>query len=76
MKLFNAETPEAGAELRWPYRRHFEGPCYHRPGYPLWGRVLSRLGDIYGSTVNLAARLTALADPGTVLVDQLTASVL
>ena len=42
----------------------------------VWGRILSRLGDIYGPTVNLAARLTALADPGTVLVDSMTAAAL
>ena len=42
----------------------------------VWGRILSRLGDIYGPTVNLAARLTTLADPGTVLVDSMTASAL
>jgi adenylate cyclase len=34
------------------------------------GPVLSRFGDVYGSVVNLAARLTALARPGTVLVDK------
>jgi adenylate cyclase len=34
------------------------------------GQVLSRFGDVYGSVVNLAARLTALARPGTVLVDK------
>ncbi|MDE9367008.1 adenylate/guanylate cyclase domain-containing protein [Luteipulveratus sp. YIM 133132] len=33
------------------------------------GRVLARLGDIYGNTVNRAARLTAVARPGTVLAD-------
>ena len=42
----------------------------------VWGRVLSRMGDIYGPTVNLAARLTALADPGTILVDSVTAAAL
>jgi adenylate cyclase len=42
----------------------------------VWGRILSRLGDIYGPTVNLAARLTALADPGTVLTDASTAAAL
>ena len=42
----------------------------------VWGRILSRLGDIYGPTVNLAARLTTLADPGTVLVDSMTAAAL
>ncbi|AKU16182.1 adenylate/guanylate cyclase domain-containing protein [Luteipulveratus mongoliensis] len=33
------------------------------------GRVLARLGDIYGNTVNRAARLTSVARPGTVLAD-------
>ena len=33
------------------------------------GRVLARLGDIYGNTVNRAARLTSQARPGTVLAD-------
>lgn len=33
------------------------------------GRVLSRLGDVFGTTVNRAARLTSVARPGTVLVD-------
>lgn len=33
------------------------------------GQVLSRFGDVYGSVVNLAARLTSVARPGTVLVD-------
>lgn len=33
------------------------------------GRVLARLGDVYGTTVNRAARLTAVARPGTVLAD-------
>ncbi|MFF7014273.1 MULTISPECIES: adenylate/guanylate cyclase domain-containing protein [Streptomyces] len=33
------------------------------------GAVLNRFGDVYGSTVNTAARLTALARPGTTLVD-------
>lgn len=33
------------------------------------GRVLSRFGDVYGSVVNLASRLTSIARPGTVLVN-------
>jgi class 3 adenylate cyclase len=33
------------------------------------GRVLARLGDVYGNTVNRAARLTGAAAPGTVLAD-------
>ena len=33
------------------------------------GRVVSRLGDVFGTTVNRASRLTAIARPRTVLVD-------
>lgn len=33
------------------------------------GRVLARLGDIFGNTVNRASRLTSQARPGTVLAD-------
>jgi adenylate cyclase len=35
-----------------------------------YGPVVSRLGDVYGSTVNIASRLTSLAKPGWVLVDR------
>jgi adenylate cyclase len=35
-----------------------------------WGTVLHRLGDVFGPTVNIAARLTSGARPGKVLVDK------
>lgn len=38
------------------------------------GAVVSRFGDVFGATVNLASRLTATAGPGTVLVDAATAA--
>jgi adenylate cyclase len=38
------------------------------------GPMLRRMGDVFGSTVNLASRLTALARPGTTLVDAATAA--
>lgn len=37
------------------------------------GPVLRRMGDVFGATVNLASRLTALARPATTLVDAATA---
>ncbi|GIH96268.1 adenylate/guanylate cyclase domain-containing protein [Planobispora siamensis] len=33
------------------------------------GQVIGRMGDVFGTTVNLASRLTALAPTGAVLVD-------
>ncbi|MGN6161971.1 MAG: adenylate/guanylate cyclase domain-containing protein [Marmoricola sp.] len=35
-----------------------------------YGSVVRRLGDVFGPTVNIAARLTSVARPGTVIVDQ------
>jgi len=40
------------------------------------GSVLTRLGDVYSSTVNLASRLTGLAKPDSVLVDGVCAEAL
>lgn len=40
------------------------------------GTVVARLGDVFGTTVNRASRLTSVADPGAVLVDDATASAL
>ena len=42
----------------------------------IWGEVLANRGDVYGSSVNLAARLVSLAEPGTVLTDNETANTL
>jgi adenylate cyclase len=54
------DLPEAwAAEDRPPLRT---GAAY--------GRVLTRLGDVYSPVVNLASRLTSIARPGTVLVDR------
>ena len=40
------------------------------------GPLLRRMGDVFGSTVNLASRLTALAHPDTTVVDAATAAAL
>ncbi|HYN55865.1 MAG TPA: adenylate/guanylate cyclase domain-containing protein [Motilibacterales bacterium] len=36
------------------------------------GHLISRMGDFYGGTVNLASRLTAMARPGSTLIDSTT----
>lgn len=41
-----------------------------------YGDVVLRLGDVYGSTVNIASRLTSIARPGTVVVDERLQAVL
>jgi len=40
------------------------------------GPVVSRMGDVYGSTVNIASRLTSLCRPGWILVDRVMAEAL
>lgn len=35
-----------------------------------YGPVVNRLGDVYGSTVNVASRLTSVARPGSVVIDR------
>ncbi|MDN6605510.1 adenylate/guanylate cyclase domain-containing protein [Brevibacterium sp.] len=76
--FFAAETPMGGAEIAMTLMERVtaaEDLPQARVGF-VWGRVLSRLGDIFGSSVNLAARLTAVADPGTIFTDEDTARVL
>ncbi|WP_159792143.1 adenylate/guanylate cyclase domain-containing protein [Puerhibacterium puerhi] len=58
-----AAKPSAGEEI--PVRVGF-----------VWGRVLSRFGDVFGPSVNLASRLTEIAEPSSVLVDPPTAALL
>ncbi|RJL33569.1 adenylate/guanylate cyclase domain-containing protein [Bailinhaonella thermotolerans] len=67
--LYTAVDPLEGAEiaLRLTEVIKGEGPDV-RIGVA-YGPVLPMMGDVFGSTVNLAARLTAIARPGTVLVD-------
>lgn len=69
--LFVTDTPQdaAGIAARLTRRgRAGRGLPALRVGMAA-GQVLSRFGDVYGPVVNLAARLTSLARPETVLVD-------
>ena len=71
--LFVADDPAAAAEVALAMAERGEDPRDRMPQVRAglaYGAVVSRLGDVYGPTVNIAARLTSVARPGTVLVDR------
>ncbi|MFC5826729.1 adenylate/guanylate cyclase domain-containing protein [Nonomuraea insulae] len=62
--LFTAQTPKQAADIALDLVETEElriGLAY--------GPVVPMMGDVFGTTVNLAARLTAIARAGTILVD-------
>jgi len=69
--LFVTDRPADAADIAL----RLTGPGRAERGLPALrvgmaaGRVLTRFGDVYGPVVNVAARLTSLAKPGTALVD-------
>jgi adenylate cyclase len=70
--LFVADRPDDGAEIALVLLERAEQDeqlPQLRAGLAR-GRVLSRFGDIYGSVVNVASRLTSIARPGSVLIDR------
>lgn len=56
------ELTRRGADADDPFPEVRAGVAY--------GDVVLRLGDVYGPIVNIAARLTSVARPGTVLIDE------
>jgi len=74
--LFVADEPEVAARtaLRL-HEAHARDPDVPEMRIGLAsGPVLRRMGDVFGATVNLASRLTALARPDSTVVDSATAA--
>ncbi|MFC6285433.1 adenylate/guanylate cyclase domain-containing protein [Nocardioides sp. GCM10027113] len=71
--LFVTDDPRAAAEVALAVTERGaddEDPFPQVRAGIAYGDVVSRLGDVFGPTVNIAARLTSVARPGTVLVDR------
>lgn len=71
--LLVADSAAAAAEIALTMTARGSDPADDFPEVRAgvaYGDVVSRLGDVFGETVNLAARLTSVARPGTVLVDR------
>lgn len=76
--LFTAKNPEAMAEIGLNLLATF---CRDRNERGLrvgiaYGPVVRHLGDVFGHTVNLASRLTGLAEPDTILASSSLAEAL
>lgn len=71
--LIVAGTAHDAAAVAWELTQRGADPDDPFPAVRAgvaWGPVVARLGDVYGPTVNIAARLTSHARPGAVLVDR------
>lgn len=76
--MFAAETASEGARIALAIQEStmlVGGTPELRVGLA-YGEVLKRFGDVYGSVVNIAARLTGVARPGNVLIDDEAAEAL
>ncbi|MFD3704235.1 adenylate/guanylate cyclase domain-containing protein [Nocardia sp. NPDC058658] len=76
--MFAAETAEDGAYIALAIQEStmlVGGTPELRVAFA-YGEVLQRFGDVYGSVVNIAARLTGVARPGNVLIDDAAAEAL
>jgi adenylate cyclase len=76
--LFVAESPVAAAHIALELTEcHLRDETFPELRVGLaYGPVLARLGDVFGSVVNLASRLTSTARPGRVVADAALAAAL
>ena len=71
--LIVADDPAAAAEIAFELTRRGEDeddPFPRVRAGMAYGEVVNRLGDVFGPTVNVASRLTSVARPGSLLVDE------
>ena len=76
--MFTVDEPAVGAEIALRLLEAVEADP-NLPGLRVGlacGTVLARFGDVYGEPVNLAARLTSIARPDSILVDREMAAAL
>lgn len=80
--MFAAASAAAGARIAVAMNTAITEAAQTIPDMPqirvglAYGQVLSRFGDLYGTVVNVAARLTGVARPGTILLDDGAAAAL
>jgi adenylate cyclase len=76
--MFVAETPQRAARIALElHRTHGRSSTIPQIRVGLaTGGVVNRMGDVFGDTVNRASRFTALARPGTTVIDSATAEAL
>jgi len=80
--MFAATDPAAGARIGLALQDQINVAAQTISEMPqirvglAYGPVLTRFGDLYGTVVNVAARLTGVARPGTVLIDDQAAAAL
>lgn len=72
--MFVADTPGQAARIALSlHQTHAEGGRMPQLRIGMaTGTVLNRMGDVFGTTVNRASRMTAIARPGTTVVDSIT----
>lgn len=71
--LFTTDDPAAAAEVALALTERGldeDDPFPAVRAGIAYGPVVNRLGDVFGATVNIAARLTSVAKPGTVVLDR------
>ncbi|MBZ2196482.1 adenylate/guanylate cyclase domain-containing protein [Occultella gossypii] len=74
--LFVADDLETGAMVATGLLDVMDARGLPIRGSVVWGRVLSRSGDVFGPVVNLASRLSDLAGPASILMDDVSAALL